>query len=79
MTPPLEPLLELVARLEAEGIRCAPGGGGRHAALGLTETVHDWDLTVDASLEQLAPLGGPAHSPITLTRTRFLRRPSNSP
>ena len=57
-TPPLEPLLELVARLEAEGIRCALGGSGLLAALGLTETVHDWDLTVDASLEQLVPFAG---------------------
>ena len=57
-TPPLEPLLELVARLEAEGIRCALGGSGLLAALGLTETVHDWDLTVDASVEQLVPFAG---------------------
>jgi hypothetical protein len=57
-TPPLEPLLELVARLEAEGVRCALGGSGLLAALGLTETVHDWDLTVDASLEQLVPIAG---------------------
>ena len=55
-TPPLEPLLELVARLDAEGIRCAVGGSGLLAALGLAETVHDWDLTVDESLERLVPL-----------------------
>jgi hypothetical protein len=55
-TPPLEPLLQLVARLEAEGIRCALGGSGLLAALGLTETVHDWDLTADAPLERLLPL-----------------------
>jgi hypothetical protein len=57
-TPPLKPLLELVARLEAEELRCALGGSGLLAALGLTETVHDWDLTVDASLERLVPLAG---------------------
>jgi hypothetical protein len=56
--PPIEPLLVLVARLEAEGIRCALGGSGLLAALGLTETVHDWDLTVDAPLDQLVPLAG---------------------
>ena len=57
-TPPLEPLLELVARLEAAGLRCALGGSGLLAALGLSETVHDWDLTVDAPLDQLVPLAG---------------------
>lgn len=57
-TPPIEPLLVLVARLEAEGIRCALGGSGLLAALGLTETAHDWDLTTDATLEQLVPLAG---------------------
>jgi hypothetical protein len=57
-TPPLEPLLLLVARLETEGIRCALGGSGLLAALGLTEIAHDWDLTVDAPLEQLVPLAG---------------------
>jgi len=56
--PPIEPLLVLVARFEAEGIRCALGGSGLLAALGLTETVHDWDLTVDAPLDQLVPLAG---------------------
>ena len=57
-TPPLEPLRSLVARLEAEGIRCALGGSGLLAALDLTQTAHDWDLTADASLEQLVPLAG---------------------
>jgi hypothetical protein len=55
-TPPLEPLLEIVARLEAAGICCALGGSGLLAALGLTETVHDWDLTADVPLERLVPL-----------------------
>jgi len=54
-TPPLEPLLEIVGRLEAAGIRCALGGSGLLAALGLTETVRDWDLTADAPLERLLP------------------------
>jgi hypothetical protein len=57
-TPPLEPLLALVARLEAGGIRCALGGSGLLAALGLTVTAHDWDLTADAPLEQLVPFAG---------------------
>ena len=55
-TPPLAPLLAIVARLEAAGIRCALGGSGLLAALGLTDTVHDWDLTADAPLERLVPL-----------------------
>jgi hypothetical protein len=57
-TPPLEPLLLLLERLEAGGIRCALGGSGLLAALGLTETVNDWDLTADASLDRLVPLAG---------------------
>ena len=57
-TPPLEPLLALLARLDAAGIRCALGGSGLLAALDLTETVHDWDLTTDAPLERLVPLAG---------------------
>ena len=55
-TPPFEPLLEVVARLEAEGIRCALGGSGLLAALGLVGTVGDWDLTADAPLERLLPI-----------------------
>ena len=58
ITPPLEPLRSLVTRLEEEDVRCALGGSGLLAALGLIDTVHDWDLTVDASLERLIPLAG---------------------
>ena len=55
-TPPLKPLLEIVARLEREGIVCALGGSGLLAALGLTDTVRDWDLTAEAPLERLLPI-----------------------
>ncbi|HVP15022.1 MAG TPA: hypothetical protein VMS88_05735 [Terriglobales bacterium] len=55
-TPPLEPLLEILARLEAEGIACALGGSGLLAALGLADVVRDWDLTAEASLECLIPI-----------------------
>jgi hypothetical protein len=55
-TPSLEPLLEVVARIEAEGIGCALGGSGLLAALGLARTVRDWDLTAEAPLERLLPI-----------------------
>ena len=55
-TPPFEPLLEVVARIEAEGIGCALGGSGLLAALGLARTVRDWDLTAEAPLERLLPI-----------------------
>jgi hypothetical protein len=55
-TPPLEPLLEIVARLQQEGIVCALGGSGLLAALGLTDAVRDWDLTAEAPLERLLPI-----------------------
>jgi hypothetical protein len=57
-TPPLPPLLALLARAETEGIRVALGGSGLLAALGLAERVGDWDLTTDAPLERLVPLAG---------------------
>jgi hypothetical protein len=55
-TPPLEPLLEIIARLQREGIVCALGGSGLLAALGLAGTVHDWDLTAEAPLARLLPI-----------------------
>jgi hypothetical protein len=61
-TPPLEALLEIVARLERERITCALGGSGLLAALGLVQVVHDWDLTADEPLERLLPVArGLAH------------------
>ena len=50
-TPPLSPLLDVVARLEAAGLVCALGGSGLLAALGLAHAVRDWDLTTDAPIE----------------------------
>ena len=55
-TPPLEPLLEIIARLQRESIVCALGGSGLLAALGLAGTVRDWDLTAEAPLERLLPI-----------------------
>jgi hypothetical protein len=57
--PPLEPVQALVGRLERAGIVVALGGSGLLAALGLTDTVRDWDLTTDAGLAPvLAALAG---------------------
>ncbi len=56
VTPPLEPLLDIVARLERAGVPCALGGSGLLVALGLARTARDWDLTADAPLERLLPV-----------------------
>lgn len=57
--PPLPPLLALVERMERSGIVVALGGSGLLAALGLADSVGDWDLTTDAPLEQVtAALAG---------------------
>ena len=50
-TPPLEPLRDVVARLEARGLVCALGGSGLLAALRLEDSVRDWDVTTDAPIE----------------------------
>jgi hypothetical protein len=47
-SPPLPPLLEVIGRLERAGIEVALGGSGLLAALGLSDTVRDWDLTTEA-------------------------------
>jgi hypothetical protein len=47
-TPPLDGAWRIVERLESAGIECALGGSGLLAALGLADTVRDWDLTTDA-------------------------------
>lgn len=60
--PPLEPLREVARRLDTAGIAWALGGSALMHALGLGDTVRDWDLTVDvsqdiahAALRDLAP------------------------
>ncbi|HKQ58407.1 MAG TPA: hypothetical protein VJY35_11120 [Candidatus Eisenbacteria bacterium] len=51
---PSWPLLAgCVARLEAAGVPVALGGSGLLAALGLADTVGDWDLTTDAPWERV--------------------------
>ena len=47
-TPPLDGAWRIVARFERAGLECALGGSGLLAALGLADTVRDWDLTTDA-------------------------------
>jgi hypothetical protein len=52
-SPPLAPLREIVTTLESAGIVCALGGSGLLASLGLETVIHDWDLTMDAPLENV--------------------------
>src|SRR5204862_2628810 len=52
--PPAGPLLEAVRRLERAGLVTALGGSGLLAALGLGTEAHDWDLTTDASADEVA-------------------------
>ncbi len=57
-SPPLPLLREYVERLERGGLTVALAGSGLLAALGLTDTVHDWDLTCDDPYERVvAALG----------------------
>jgi hypothetical protein len=58
-TPPLEPLLGVLDVLGRAGHPCYLGGSGLLAALGLADLVHDWDVTTDASIEEVtAALAG---------------------
>lgn len=58
-SPPLALLRGYVERLERGGLTVALAGSGLLAALGLTDTVHDWDLTSDDPLERVvAALAG---------------------
>jgi hypothetical protein len=52
-SPPLEPLLAVVERMERSGLVVALGGSGLLAAFGLADTVGDWDLTTDAPLDRV--------------------------
>lgn len=51
--PPLAPLLEILARLEARSLPHALGASGLLAALGLVSVVNDWDITVAAPVATL--------------------------
>jgi hypothetical protein len=52
--PPIEPLHALLGRLERAGLPHALGASGLLAAHGLVSRVNDWDVTVDADIEDLA-------------------------
>ena len=54
VTPPIEPLREILAMLERAGLPHAIGASGLLMALGLVDRVNDWDVTVDADVETLA-------------------------
>ncbi len=49
--PPLEPLRQVARHLDAASIEWALGGSALLHALGLSNSVGDWDLTVDVSQE----------------------------
>lgn len=53
-SPPLALLCGAVERLERGGVTVALGGSGLLAALGLVETVGDWDLTTDDPFGRVA-------------------------
>jgi hypothetical protein len=48
MQPDIRNLLLVTEKLEKRGIPYALGGSGLLHSLGLTDTVHDWDLTTEA-------------------------------
>ena len=58
-SPPIAPLKRLVQRLERAGVTCALGGSGLLAALGVEreagagDEIGDWDLTTDASVDEV--------------------------
>jgi hypothetical protein len=54
--PARGPLIDAVDRLEGAGLAVALGGSGLLGALGLGTEAHDWDLTTDASPDDVAAL-----------------------
>jgi len=61
-SPPLSLLRSYVERLEAGGVTVALAGSGLLAALGLADTVRDWDLTTDDPYERVVDaLAGEHH------------------
>jgi hypothetical protein len=61
-TPAIDPLRDMLARLDRAGIVGALGGSGLLASLGLWDTVRDWDVTTDAAVDDVAAaLAGEPH------------------
>ncbi|MBI1798240.1 MAG: hypothetical protein HYR73_00970 [Candidatus Eisenbacteria bacterium] len=56
MHPPLDPLLEIGARLDRAGIVWALGGSGLLLALGLVDRANDWDLTCGEPADRVATI-----------------------
>lgn len=55
-TPPIESLQRVFGRLTASGVKCALGGSGLLASLGLVDQVRDWDLTAEGDVVAIAAL-----------------------
>ncbi|KRF08062.1 hypothetical protein ASG89_16640 [Paenibacillus sp. Soil766] len=53
MNPDIRSLVAVTRSLEQAGIRYSLGGSGLMLSLGLTDTVGDWDVMVEAPLEQV--------------------------
>ena len=83
-TPPLPIVAAVVAALQAHGAVAAVGGSGLLAALGLVDSVRDWDVTTDAATQTvesaLAQVSGATVAPAAsgdagyATRARFVVR-----
>ncbi len=53
MTPNLEQLQGIISKFRECRLKAALGGSGLLYALGLTEVVHDWDLTTNEPLHEV--------------------------
>jgi hypothetical protein len=81
-TPPLSVVTAVLEALQAHDAVAAVGGSGLLAALGLVDSVRDWDVTTDAATETVeAALAGVAGAAVTAasageagyaTRARFI-------
>lgn len=56
LTPTFDDLLTISNIFKTAGIEFALGGSGLMYAIGLTVTIHDWDLTTDEPWSKIEPL-----------------------